>query len=222
MKKSTAKHLVDEACDKFFTGVKAPALAAEYGVHETSVYNWVRQRRAEMEAQEPLRPGEEFRGVPGWPEYEVSNFGRLRRAAAKKGTRAGKLLKPTVDRKGYHRIRLYSDDRQQGFLVHRLVALAFIDPNGVGEVCHGDGNPSNNWFKNLRFDTHQANMDDAVAMGRMRRGERHGMNRFTEAQIRAAKDRMASGESFAEVARSLGSGESHVRAIANGRIWGWL
>jgi hypothetical protein len=37
---------------------------------------------------------EVWKPVPSAPDYEVSNHGRVRRATAKTGTRAGKLLSP--------------------------------------------------------------------------------------------------------------------------------
>lgn len=53
-------------------------------------------------------------------------------------------------------------------LVSQLVLKAFVGPRPRGmEGCHNDGNASNNYLSNLRWDTHHENMRDV---------ERHGRN----------------------------------------------
>jgi hypothetical protein len=50
--------------------------------------------------------------------------------------------------------------------VHHLVARAFIGerPDGL-QVCHGDGNKTNNAAANLRYDSISANVRDSVEHG---------------------------------------------------------
>ena len=70
----------------------------------------------------------------------------------------------TMGRVGGKQVPLYS---------HRLVALAWIGPQPEGmEVCHDDGDPTNNHVSNLRWDTHQANASDMVRHGRAGRPKR--------------------------------------------------
>ena len=64
---------------------------------------------------------EYWNDIEGYPNYSVSNFGRV------KSKKTGKLLK-SYKTKGYLRVSLYNDAGRKCKLVHRLVAEAFI-PN---------------------------------------------------------------------------------------------
>lgn len=72
--------------------------------------------------------------------------------------RTGRTLTPYVgDRTGHLRVTVNGRQRY----VHRLVAEAFLGPPARGmEVCHNDGDPSNNRAANLRWDTRSANVLD--------------------------------------------------------------
>ena len=66
-----------------------------------------------------------------------------------------KKLKPFVDGKGvYLMVSLCRDGDIRKFLVHRLIALAFIendDPENKNTVDHIDGNTKNNSVDNLQW-----------------------------------------------------------------------
>jgi len=52
----------------------------------------------------------------------------------------------------YRTVWLTSNGKRKGHLVHRLVAETFIDnPDGLQQVNHKDGNPSNNNASNLEW-----------------------------------------------------------------------
>lgn len=81
-------------------------------------------------------------------DVEVSSFGRLRDMHSKE------LLELTHDYRGHTSCYFVC----RGKLVHRLVALAFIDnPNEYKEVNHIDCNPLNNRVDNLEWCTHRQN-----------------------------------------------------------------
>ena len=107
-------------------------------------------------------------GWEGW--YEVSDLGRVRRAAPGKRTTPGRLRTPSVDPRGYHRVRLSrgSSTSQSTTKIHRLVAAAFLGPCPPGtEVGHKDGTPGHDAVGNLEYVTHQENMKLAGRMGRL-------------------------------------------------------
>ena len=87
--------------------------------------------------------------------YEVSNMGKVR------NTRTGKVLKPYVTRKGYHRVDLYpSPHKYTHVLIHRLVAKYFCAGYKDGlYVNHIDGNKSNNVYTNLEWVTALENVE---------------------------------------------------------------
>lgn len=100
--------------------------------------------------------------------YEVSDFGRVRRAKAAQGTRAGAVLSPIeTSRGGYLAVHIHmGDGRRKTVRIHRLVVEAFHGPSDLPLVRHLDGNPRNNLLSNLAHGTHQENALDRVLHGR--------------------------------------------------------
>lgn len=93
---------------------------------------------------------EEWRTIEDHPNYSVSNLGRVR------NDKTGKLLKPHKSNKenGYYRVTLFQATREsrKNFLIHRLVAMAFIpNPDNKKEVNHIDGDKFNNVVSNLEW-----------------------------------------------------------------------
>lgn len=77
-----------------------------------------------------------------------------------------RVLKPRRHPDGHLRVTLCRGGVQKTFLVHRLVATAFLpDPGPNEECCHGDGDPSNNAVSNLRWDSRSENHRDCVRHG---------------------------------------------------------
>lgn len=83
--------------------------------------------------------------------YEVSSMGRVRR-------KQWLLMHPKEEKCGYRRVLLTKDGEQKPFLVHRLVAEAFIpNPNNYPIINHMDECPSNNRVGNLEWCTYKHN-----------------------------------------------------------------
>lgn len=91
--------------------------------------------------------------IPGFPNYRVDELGNVYN---KKGLK----LKPDVSKNGYLRVRLYNDTKKpKRFLVHRLVASAFIpNPNNLPQVNHIDRDKTNNNVNNLEWCTPLENL----------------------------------------------------------------
>lgn len=87
--------------------------------------------------------------------YQVSTKGRVRRISAGQRTYKFRLCKTNKNNAGY----LYVVLRKKLYLVHRLVAKAFIDnPNNLSDVDHIDGNKENNDVLNLQWLSHRDNI----------------------------------------------------------------
>lgn len=130
-------------------------------------------------------PGERWRAIPGQEgHYEVSDLGRVRSIdrtiTASTGVRyrkRGRMLSPAPSTGGHLMLHLRG---RQGFLIHRLVLLAFVGPPPPGtECCHGPGGPADNRLVNLRWDTRVENMAD-----RVRHGTLHPNSRKTRCNYR--------------------------------------
>lgn len=103
---------------------------------------------------------EEWKTIQGWPDYLVSNFGRV---WSKKRNR---LLKAGGSPHRYPQITLTGPDGYKSTTVHLLVAHAFLDGYFDGAfVNHIDGSKNNNVVSNLEWVTHAANMRHASEMG---------------------------------------------------------
>lgn len=99
---------------------------------------------------------ETWRDIPGFEgRYRVSSLGRVESLVT------GRCLKPQKHPLGYQFVALTLRDGSGGkkaFLVHRLVAEAFIpNPSGKPTVNHKDGDKTNNRRKNLEWATHGEN-----------------------------------------------------------------
>lgn len=88
--------------------------------------------------------------------YQISNYGQVK-SVPRRGT-DGRIIKPSFSGSGYLQTHLCSNGVCKSYLVHRLVALHFIDnPNNYPEVNHKDENKTNNYFENLEFCTRKYN-----------------------------------------------------------------
>ena len=89
-----------------------------------------------------------WKPIEGYPDYEVSNMGRVK--SLKFGKE--KILKGVKDKNGYLIVDLYKEGKQKHYLIHRLVASAFIDnPNNLPQVNHIDEDKTNNRVENLEY-----------------------------------------------------------------------
>ena len=75
-----------------------------------------------------------------------------------KNNQTEKILKLSVDGKGYYKINLFKDGKPKTINVHKVVAQTFLE-NPLNKRCidHIDNNPLNNNILNLRFATLQEN-----------------------------------------------------------------
>ena len=98
---------------------------------------------------------EQWRAVEGYPGYEVSNLGRVRKN--------GKLTPLHRAGKGYLRTTLQKDGKQKQDYIHRIVAKAFIpNPENKPTVNHIDGDKDNNRVSNLEWATYLENNLHAI------------------------------------------------------------
>ena len=136
--------------------------------------------------------GEEvWKPISGYEEqYEISSLGNLRSldrheqmSDGRTRFRRGKMMSTQVKKNtGYVAVNLYKDGKAKTYLVHRLVAEAFIpNPGHKKEVNHKSGDKTDNSVQNLEWMTSSENTRHSYdVLGR--RGSCVG--RFTQDQIR--------------------------------------
>jgi hypothetical protein len=97
----------------------------------------------------------EYKKIEGYDNYSVSNHGNVR------NDKTNRILKPGKDKMGYHKVSLCKNKKSKTHIIHRLVAIAYID-NPDNKLCvdHIDEVKTNNHVNNLRFCTHQENLQN--------------------------------------------------------------
>lgn len=108
---------------------------------------------------------EEWRPIEGTDgQYEVSNTGKVR---SNNYLGHGKTKELKLWANGsYLRVGLRFNGKYTRFLVHRLVASAFIpNPDNLPEVNHINGNPKDNQVDNLEWVDRKSNIHHAIRTG---------------------------------------------------------
>lgn len=153
-----------------------------------------------------------WKPIAGWPKYEVSDLGAVRRAQAEIRCRA--------QHNGYLRVTLSDEPngRRQTYMVHRLVAAAFhgIAPSARHQVDHRNGNKTDNRAANLQWVTPRQNRRD----GRAAKGADNGASKLTNVQVATLRDLYArSSLSVLEIAARFGVSRQTVTKIGQRRAW---
>lgn len=171
---------------------------------------------------------EKWRDIVGFEGYySVSNLGRVRRDAEGKNTYPGRILKPVNHSGGYSQVILVKDCARRLFLIHRLVASAFISiiPNGM-EVNHKDSNKKNNNLSNLEIVTPSENQKHMVLSGvRVIRpnplfGESHQNSKLTESDVRRIRElRLTTNLTQKEIGKMFQITQTAVGKICSRKAW---
>jgi hypothetical protein len=168
----------------------------------------------------------EYREIPGFPGYRIGSDGSVWSVWNTNGDRVDwHPLKGWMTSDGYRQVSLSVGGSRVQKGVHVLVLEAFVGPCPSGmEACHGNGNPADNRPENLRWDTHRANMHDAIRHGTFcfnrRLGSQHGRAKLTEADIPVIRRLLVDGVPASEIASSLGIDRYQVYSIKTGKTWG--
>lgn len=110
---------------------------------------------------------EEWKNIVGYEGlYEVSNLGNIISLENKSNHKKVKYLKCSKTKSGYLRAYLYKNKKRKCYMLHRLVALAFIpNPHNLPQINHIDGNKKNNKVENLEWCTQRDNNIHAIVNG---------------------------------------------------------
>lgn len=105
----------------------------------------------------------EWRDIPGYEgRYKVSSDGDVYSISS------GKSLAKNPDRQGYFGVSLYKGTKKsrKRWPIHVLVMLTFVGerPEGL-DICHNNGDKTDNRLANLRYGTRSENILDSVAHG---------------------------------------------------------
>jgi hypothetical protein len=165
---------------------------------------------------------ERWRPVVGWEgNYEVSDRGRVRSLIANGSKRTKpRILKGTIQPRGYVQFCLTKNGKENGRFGHNLVMEAFVGPKPDGhEVCHWDGYRTNNRLGNLRYGTPLDNYADRDRHGTRLHGEKGPGAKVTEQDVKEIIAALARGEEQHVIAARYGIGQTSVSNIKLGKTW---
>ena len=172
-----------------------------------------------------------WRYIPDWEKmYMASNTGKIKsvnrwvvysdgRKYFYKGIER-RLIGNVPD--GYLRVSLSVGDKAKLFLVHRLVALAFIpNPEKKPFINHKNGIKQDNRPENLEWATSKENVNHAFANGLMNpvKGVNSKFSKLTEAQVLIIRSLANTGLSAKDIAEQMGVGYRNVYHICNNQTW---
>lgn len=96
-------------------------------------------------------PNEVWKPIDDFPNYQVSDYGRVKSNIPHNGTNE-RILKPQLRKDGYLQIQLHKDGVIKNYLVHRLVAETFLpNPNSLPQVNHKNEDKTDNRVSNIEW-----------------------------------------------------------------------
>ena len=119
--------------------------------------------------------GEIWKDIEGFEgRYQVSNLGRVKSLERTVWDNRGyyktvseKILKPQKKGNGYLQVQLSQDGKEKWYLVHRLVAIAFLpNPNNLPQVNHISEDKLDNRVSNLEWVTCKENTNHGTGIKR--------------------------------------------------------
>jgi hypothetical protein len=175
-----------------------------------------------------------WRDISGFEDYyQISNFGRIRglnrTIIDKNGLRKnlkGKILKPPMASNGYLFFRPCKNGIITNFLLHRIVAQAFVpNLNNKPEINHKDFNKKNNIYTNLEWCTHSENHKHLFDNGIKNKyfinntGSNNGRTKLVESEVRQIKILLANGKKHKDIAKLFNTSTPIIDKISSGQNW---
>ena len=130
-----------------------------------------------------------------------------------------------TDRDGYIRVRLFKYGKRKQFLMHRLVAFAFIGkPNSDQQINHINGVKDDNRVENLEWCTIQENIEHSIKNGlkKCALGEKHGNTKLKNMEVLEINQLLLNGVRQIDIAKKFKTSRGIISNINLGKTWGWL
>jgi len=147
-------------------------------------------------------------------KYQVSNLGRVKSLVRYK-VKKERILSYRPNNKGYNRIGLTKNNKSKDFLIHRLVAQAFIsNPDNLDTVDHRDNNKDNNFVKNLRWLSNLANWK------RSNMGEDNPKSKMTKEKVKQLRGLYLTGNyTYKELGEKFNISKAQAWVINTKKNW---
>lgn len=148
--------------------------------------------------------------------YQVSDFGRVK-SLNYNHTNESRILKTRKQRNGYLLVNLNKKGKSYFFLVHRLVAEAFI-PNldNLPQVNHIDEDKTNNRVENLEWKSPKDNCNHGTRNERSAKTRTNGKLSKQVLQYTKNGEFVKEWVSLSEIERKLGYNKSAISKVCLG------
>lgn len=144
--------------------------------------------------------------------YLVSDQGRV--------MNGDKIMALCVNSHGYNYLDIWYEGKRRLLLVHRLVALCFLEnPENKLTVNHKDGRKTNNTRDNLEWATYAENIQHAYATGLNHVGSASVNAKLNEEDVLKIHALLVDGVSNQEVADFYEVSSGTISEIRLGRTW---
>lgn len=154
---------------------------------------------------------EEWRDIPNYEGYQVSNKGRVRNLNYNQ-QKIMKELRKIKSSKGYYTVNL----RGKLFGIHRLVAMTFIpNPEGKPIINHINGIKNDNRVENLEWCTYGENLKHAYRTGLKRATSNHLKRKIN--QYSKDLEYLRTWESTKAIEKELGISHSNISGCCRGK-----
>lgn len=176
---------------------------------------------------ENLEEKEIWKDIEGYENlYQVSNLGRVKSLGNGK-SRKEKILKPRKQSNGYLTVILCKEGEGKNYLVHRLVAQAFIpNPLNLPQVNHTTEDKTMNAVECLEWCTAEYNNSYATRNVRISKANINGKLSKKVRQYSLEGEFIKEFPSASEIQRQLGFANNNIsscclgkRKTSNGYIW---
>lgn len=150
--------------------------------------------------------------------YQISDQGRVK-SLNYNHTNTERILKPAKRKDGYLIINLHKEGKMKTYLVHRLVAKAFIPNNNLFkiDINHKDEDKTNNNASNLEWCTRAENNNYGTRNERSAKAQINGIRSKAVIQYTLAGKPIALFPSVMEIERRLGFSNGNIAKCCNGK-----
>ena len=161
---------------------------------------------------------EEWKEIKGYPNYMVSNKGNVK-SLNYRHTGREKMLKLSVNKRGYLDVKLCKNGKHKNFRINRLVAEAFIpNPNDYPCVNHKNEIKDDNRVENLEWCDAKYNNNFGTRKERVAEKQINGKCSKPVLQIDKTTNKLiAEYPSLREVKRQLGINHTSISQCCNGK-----
>ncbi len=163
-----------------------------------------------------------WKAIPGYEiSYEASSFGRIRRIGFGRGVKSMRIIRPWTGNHQYFVLRLCKNCVKKTFLVHRLVAMTFIENSDESlSVNHKDFNRKNNHVDNLEWLTHIENIRHAIPRMGKHKGESHKKAKLKICDVKEIRGLYEKGgQSIADIARQYSITAPACSCVIHRKTW---